>query len=101
MSVTSPTCHLERSPLKALAVRNTAPHIATKKSPRIKMGWEKKEERAFSKINMYQCDISATKKKEKRNGQKERPDLGEGEEECTYSMTCQSLPRPAMRRDHR
>ena len=43
MSVTFPTCQVERSPLKAPAPSNTAPHTATKKSPRIKMGLKKKE----------------------------------------------------------
>jgi hypothetical protein len=38
MFATFPTCHLERSPLKAPAPRNTAPHENT-------MSWKKKRKR--------------------------------------------------------
>ena len=35
MAVTFPTCHLERSPLKASAPANTVHHTALKKNPTI------------------------------------------------------------------
>ena len=50
MSVTCPTSQAERSPLKAAAYANTAPHSHKEKS-KDKNGFGKKEERAFcSKI---------------------------------------------------
>ena len=45
---TCPVCQVERSPLKAAACSNTAPHSNKEKS-KDKMGWKKKEERALYK----------------------------------------------------
>ena len=58
--------------MKAPALSNTAPHTATKKSPRSKIGLKKKEERP-----LFKNRISAAK--ERRKQPKKRPDLGEGE----------------------
>ena len=51
MFVTCPTSHAERLPLKAPALKNTAPHTthATKKSPMIKMF---KKKRAMIHVKM-------------------------------------------------
>jgi hypothetical protein len=46
MVVTFPTCQVERSPLKALAPSNTAPHSNKKKS-KDKMGWGKEGRALF------------------------------------------------------
>ena len=84
MVVTLPTCQVERSPLKASADRNTATRQ------------HKKEERAWFKNR-----ISAGRERRREiEVAKKRPDLGEGEEECTYFVACSSLSQPAMRRDH-
>jgi len=70
MLVTFPTCHVERSQLKAAASLNTAPHSNNKEKPKdTKMGRKKKRERASfnrSKIELVQ----AQKRKE---GKKKQP----------------------------
>ena len=71
---------------------------ATKKSPRIKMGWKKKEEKT-----LFKKRISAgTERKEgdERKQPKKHPILERRGEECTYLHTCSSLSRPAIWRDH-
>ena len=50
MSVTSPTCQVQRSPLKAPAPLNTAPHSNKEKS-KDKNGLKKKGERIVQKWN--------------------------------------------------
>jgi hypothetical protein len=95
MFVTSPTSHVEISPLKLPAPLNTAPQ-QHKKSPRIKMGWKKKRREHCSKIEL----VLPQKEEGEIEAAKKRPDLGEGEEECTYLIACPSLSRPARRRDH-
>jgi hypothetical protein len=72
MRVTFPTCHLERSPLKARAFQNTAPHSNKEKSKR-KMGRKNKEERA-----LFKNGISAATERRKKGATKKRPDRGEG-----------------------
>ena len=52
MSVTFPTCQVERSRLKALAPSNTAPH-SNKEKPKDKNGLENKKRREHcSKIEL-------------------------------------------------
>jgi len=58
MIVTCPTCQAERSPLKAPALLNTAPHSNKEKS-KDKNGLKKKKERA-----MFKNIISQHKKEE-------------------------------------
>ena len=67
MFVTFPTSHVERSPLKAAAPANTAPHIATtKKRPMIK--WLKKREGESS----VQKQNQRCKKEEKKETAKKK-----------------------------
>ena len=73
MVVTCPTCHVERSLLKARASSNTAPHSNKEKS-KDKNGLKKKEERALFKNRIS----AATERRREINGTKKRPDLGEG-----------------------
>ena len=49
MVVTFPTCHVERSPLKAPAASNTVHHSSNKEKSNDKNGLKKKEERALFK----------------------------------------------------
>jgi hypothetical protein len=68
MLVTFPTCQVERSPLKASASRNTAPQQQQRKSPRVKMGWKKKEERALFKNKI---SAATERRRGNRSSQKE------------------------------
>ena len=74
MLVTCPTSHAERSPLKAIALKNTAPPSNKEKS-KDKNGWKKKRKRA-----LFKNRISAgTERTREIKAVKKRPDLGEGE----------------------
>jgi len=95
MFVTSPTSHVEISPLKLPAPLNTAPQQQEKSND--KNGWQRKKRREHcSKIEL----VLPQKEEGEIEAAKKRPDLGEGEEECTYLIAWSSLPRPARRRDH-
>ena len=61
MVVTFSTCQVERLPMKAPALENTAPHTVTKQSPRIKMDGEKKRRENIVHV-MYKNIISARTK---------------------------------------
>ena len=74
MSVTAPTCHAERLPLKAAAPENTAPHSNKEKSKDKNGLVEKKKKRREHCSKIYQCD----KEEGKNNQPKQRPDLGTG-----------------------
>jgi hypothetical protein len=75
MIVTCPTCQAERSPLKASALLNTAPHSNKEKS-KDKNGLKKKKERA-----MFKNTISQHKRRRKIDTAKKTPDLGERRKE--------------------
>ena len=81
MVVTFQTCHAERSPLKATALINTAPHTQQqRKKSNDKNGLKKKEGRALLKR------ISAKKKGRRENEtDKKRPDLEERGGRCVLT----------------
>ena len=71
MSVTLPTAHLERSPLKSPAPKNTAPQ-SNKEKYNDKNGLEKKEERALFKNRI---SAATERRRGNRSSQKKDPIL--------------------------
>ena len=93
MVVTFPTCQVERSPLKAVAKANTAPHSNKKKS-KDKNGLKRKKERALFK-NTISAATERRRGKEKQP--KKDPILERGEERVyvlrsmvVTCLTCQA-----------
>ena len=68
MFVTFPTSHAERSPLKAPAPINTAPHSNREKS-RDKNGLEKKKEES----TLFKNRISADTERRRKKGKEKKP----------------------------